>query len=306
MLGYVIRRLFLAAFVLWGVVTVVFVIVRMVPADPALLIAGQTATAEQVAEIRQQMGLDQPLVLQYGQYLGRAVTGNFGNSYTHNVSAVYLIGQVLPNTALLAVLACALAIVVSIPLGVLAALHVNRNGDRMITTISLVIQALPGFWIGVVMLLVFSRALKWLPSAGLVGVQSLILPTVVLALPFIAILTRLTRSGLIEVIGEGYINTARAKGLGELTVVFPHAMRNALIPIVTVIGLQFGTLLGGAVVMETVFSFPGIGKLLVSSIQLRDYNVLQACVVVIAAAFVTVNLLVDLLYAYIDPRVRLS
>lgn len=306
MLGYVVRRLLLAAFVLWGVATVVFVIVRMVPADPALLIAGQTATAEQLAQLRQQMGLDQPLIAQYLQYLGRALVGDFGNSYTHGVPALQLIGQVLPNTALLAFLACILAVAVSIPLGVLAALQVNRLGDRIVTIVSLVIQALPGFWIGVVMLLVFSRMLKWLPSAGLVGPQSLILPTIILALPFIAILTRLTRSGLIEVNGEGYINTARAKGLNEGTVVFPHAMRNALIPIVTVVGLQFGTLLGGAVVTETVFSFPGVGKLLVSSIQLRDYNVLQACVVVIAAAFIIVNLLVDLLYAYIDPRVRLS
>lgn len=306
MLGYVIRRLLLAVFVLWGVATVVFVIVRMVPADPALLIAGQTATVEQVAELRHQMGLDRPLTAQYLQYLQHVVAGDFGNSYTHSVPAVQMIGQVLPNTAMLAVLSCALAIVVSIPLGVLAALQVNRAGDRAVTMVSLIIQALPGFWMGVVMLLFFSRTLKWLPSAGLVGVQSLVLPTIVLALPFIAILTRLTRSGLIEVNGEGYINTARAKGLSELTVVFPHAIRNALIPIVTVIGLQFGTLLGGAVVTETVFSFPGIGKLLVSSIQLRDYNVLQACVLVIAAAFVIVNLLVDVLYAYIDPRVRLS
>ncbi len=306
MLGYIVRRLLLALFVLWGVATVVFVIVRMVPADPALLIAGQTATAEQVAQLRAQMGLDQPWIVQYLEYLQKALAGDFGYSYTHSVPALQLIGQVLPNTALLALLACAVAIVVSIPLGVWAALRVNRLGDRVITTVSLIIQALPGFWIGVVMLLVFSRMLKWLPSAGLVGPQSLILPTLVLALPFIAILTRLTRSGLIEVNSEGYINTARAKGLREVTVVFPHAMRNALIPIVTVVGLQFGTLLGGAVVTETVFSYPGIGKLLVSSIQLRDYNVLQACVVVIAAAFVIVNLLVDLLYAFIDPRVRLS
>ncbi len=306
MLGYVVRRLLLAVFVLWGVATVVFVIVRMVPADPALLIAGQTATAEQVAALRQQMGLDQPLIGQYLQYLGQLLTGDFGRSYTHNVPALALIGQVLPNTALLASLACALAVLVSIPLGVLSALRVNRLGDRLITTMSLIVQALPGFWIGVVALLVFSRWLKWLPSAGLAGPQSLILPTIVLALPMIAILTRLTRSGLIEVNSEGYINTARAKGLSETTVIFPHAIRNALIPIVTVVGLQFGTLLGGAVVTETVFSFPGIGRLLVSSIQLRDYNVLQACVVVVAAAFVLVNLLVDLLYAYIDPRVRLS
>lgn len=306
MLSYVVRRLLLAVFVLWGVATVVFVIVRMVPADPALLIAGQTATVEQVEALRQQMGLDLPLIVQYGRYLSSVLVGDFGNSYTHSVPALELIGQVLPNTALLAFLSCLLAVVVSIPLGVLSALRVNRLGDRLVTTISLVIQALPGFWIGVVLLLVFSRTLKWLPSAGMIGPQSLLLPTIVLALPLIAILTRLTRSGLIEVNGEGYINTARAKGLSEVTVIFPHAMRNALIPIVTVVGLQFGTLLGGAVVTETVFSFPGIGKLLVSSIQLRDYNVLQACVVVIAAAFVVVNLLVDLLYAYIDPRVRLS
>jgi peptide/nickel transport system permease protein len=306
MLGYVIRRLLLAVFVLWGVATVVFIIVRMVPADPALLIAGDSATAEQLAALRHQMGLDLPLIVQYGQYLGEAITGNFGNSYMLGVPAMYLIGQALPNTALLALLACGLALVVSFPLGLLAALRVNRFGDRAVTSGSLIVQALPGFWVGVVLLLVFSRTLKWLPSAGLTNVQSLILPTIVLALPFIAILTRLTRSGLLEVIGEGYIQTARAKGLPERTVIFPHAIRNALIPIVTVVGLEFGTLLGGAVITETVFSFPGIGRLLVSSIQVRDYNVVQACVVIIAAAFVVINLLVDLLYAYLDPRMRLA
>lgn len=306
MLSYVLQRLLLAVFVLWGVATVVFVIVRLVPADPALLIAGETATDEQIAAIRATMGLDQPLFVQYLQYLGQAVTGDLGASYVHNVPAMTLISQVLPNTALLAALACVLAVAVSIPLGLLAALRVNRFSDRVVTTMSLVMQALPGFWIGVVLLLLFSRTLGWLPSAGLQGPQSLILPTIVLALPLIAILTRLTRSGLIEVNGEGYINTARAKGLSERIVVFPHAIRNALIPIVTVVGLQFGTLLGGAVVTETVFSFPGVGRLLVSSIQQRDYNVVQACVVVIAVAFVVINFLVDLLYAYIDPRVRLS
>jgi len=306
MVGYVIRRLLLAVFVLWGVATVVFVIVRMVPADPALLIAGETATPQQLAELRHQMGLDLPLIVQYGRYLGDALVGNFGNSYVLSVPAMYLIGQALPNTALLAVLALLLALAVSFPLGLLAALRVNRFGDRAVTTGSLIVQALPGFWVGVVLLLVFSRTLKWLPSAGLTDVQSLILPTIVLALPFIAILTRLTRSGLLEVIGEGYIQTARAKGLPERTVIFPHAIRNAIIPIITVVGLEFGTLLGGAVITETVFSFPGIGRLLVSSIQVRDYNVVQACVVIIAAAFVIINLIVDLLYAYLDPRMRLA
>ncbi|WP_344201734.1 ABC transporter permease [Pseudolysinimonas kribbensis] len=305
MLGYVLRRLLLAVFVLWGVATVVFIVVRMVPADPALLIAGETATPQQLAALRHDMGLDQPLILQYLQYLGKAVVGDFGNSYLQSVPAMFLIGQVLPNTALLAVLACALALVVSFPLGLIAALRVNGLADRAVTTSSLVVQALPGFWVGVVLLLIFSRTLKWLPSAGLTNAQSLILPAIVLALPFIAILTRLTRSGLLEVVGEGYIQTARAKGLAERTVIFPHAIRNATIPIVTVVGLEFGTLLGGAVITETVFSFPGVGRLLVTSIQTRDYNVAQACVIIIAVAFVLINLLVDLLYAYLDPRMRL-
>jgi peptide/nickel transport system permease protein len=306
MLGYVIRRVLLAVFVLWGVASVVFVIVRMVPADPALLIAGDSASPEQLATLRHQMGLDLPMIVQYGKYLGDALVGNFGNSFLQGVPAMSLIGQALPNTALLAVLACALALVVSFPLGLLAALRVNRFADRVVTIGSLIVQALPGFWVGVVLLLIFSRTLKWLPSAGLTNIQSLILPTIVLALPFIAILTRLTRSGLLEVMGEGYIQTARAKGLSERTVIFPHAIRNATIPIITVVGLEFGTLLGGAVITETVFSFPGIGRLLVASIQVRDYNVVQACVVIIASAFVIINLIVDLMYAYLDPRMRLA
>jgi ABC-type dipeptide/oligopeptide/nickel transport system permease component len=306
MLGYIVRRLLLAIFVLWGVVTVVFVIVRLVPADPALLIAGETATPEQLAALRNQMGLDQPLIAQYALYIREALTGSFGNSYAHGVPATQLIAKVLPNTALLAVLACALAVVVSFPLGLLAALRVDRFSDRAVTAGSLITQALPGFWVGVVLMLVFSRTLHWLPSAGLDSWQSLIMPTIVLALPFIAILTRLTRSGLLEVVGEGYIQTARAKGLSERLVVFPHAVRNATIPIITVIGLEFGTLLGGAVITETVFAFPGIGRLLVQSIELRDYNVAQACVLVIASSFVLVNLIVDLLYGYLDPRVRLA
>ncbi len=306
MLGFVVRRLLLAVFVLWGTVTVVFVVVRLVPADPAILIAGDTATPEQLAEIRAQMGLDQPLILQYLGYLGDALTGNFGRSYTQFVPAMDLVAQVLPNTVLLAFLAVTLAFLVSFPLGLLAALRVNRFSDRAVTTLSLLTQSLPGFWVGVVLMLVFSRQLNWLPSAGLDSPQSLILPTITLALPLIAILTRMTRSGLIEVIGEGYVTTARAKGLQEPTVIFAHAVRNAMIPVVTLVGLQFGTLLGGAVITETVFSFPGIGRLLVSSIHVRDYTVVQACVVIIAAAFVLVNLVVDVLYGYLDPRMRVA
>lgn len=300
------RRIFLAIFVLWGVATVVFAIVRLVPADPAQLIAGDSATPEQLAALRSQMGLDKPLFDQYISYLLGAIQGDFGASYTQSVPAMSLIAEAFPNTALLALLAVVFALLVSFPLGVLAAVKVNSRLDRSVTVGSLIVQALPGFWLSVVLLLIFSRKLKWLPSSGIVGPESLILPALVVSLPLIAVLTRLIRSGLIEVNGEGYINTARAKGLGETRILFSHAIRNAMIPIVTVVGLQIGTLLGGAVITETVFSFPGIGKLLVSSIHVRDYNVVQACVVVIAAAFVLINLLVDLLYAYLDPRVRLA
>ncbi|HLT66850.1 ABC transporter permease [Homoserinibacter gongjuensis] len=306
MLGYTIRRVLLAVFVLWGVVTVVFIIVRLVPADPALLIAGMDATPEQLAELRKRMGLDQPLIVQYFAYLAGAVTGDFGNSYTQGVPVMTLVGQALPNTALLAVLACMLAVVVSFPLGLLAALRVNRPTDRIVTTASLLTQSLPGFWVGVVLMLVFSQMLKLLPSTGFSSPAALVLPVVTVALPFIAILTRMTRSGLLEVVGEGYITTARAKGLSERIVIFIHATRNALIPVITVVGLEFGTLLGGAVITETVFSFPGIGKLLVGSILTRDYALVQACVMLIAAAFVVVNLVVDLVYGYLDPRVRLA
>ena len=306
MLGYTIRRVLLAVFLLWGVVTVVFIIVRLVPADPALLIAGMDATPEQLAELRKRMGLDQPLIVQYFAYLAGAVTGDFGNSYTQGVPVMTLVGQALPNTALLAVLACMLAVVVSFPLGLLAALRVNRPTDRIVTTASLLTQSLPGFWVGVVLMLVFSQMLKLLPSTGFSSPAALVLPVVTVALPFIAILTRMTRSGLLEVVGEGYITTARAKGLSERIVIFIHATRNALIPVITVVGLEFGTLLGGAVITETVFSFPGIGKLLVGSILTRDYALVQACVMLIAAAFVVVNLVVDLVYGYLDPRVRLA
>lgn len=306
MVGYLVRRLLLAVFVLWGVATTVFVIVRVVPADPAMLIAGSDAPPEQLVQLRKDLGLDQSYLAQYGDFLTSALSGDLGMSYALKQPAVTLIGQVLPNTALLALLACAVAVLIAFPLGLAAALRVDTPVDRVVTTGSLFTQALPNFWIGVVLLLIFSRTLKWLPSVGLDGFQSLVLPTIVLALPFVSVLTRMIRNGLLEVMGESYIQTARSKGLSERIVVFRHAVRNAAIPVVTIVGLQFGTLLGGAVVTESVFSFPGIGRLLVTSIQLRDYNVVQACVLVIAAVFVIINLVVDLLYGLLDPRVRLA
>lgn len=291
---------------LWGAVTVVFVALRVLPADPAQLILGPEATAEQIANLRAQMNLDEPVLVQYAAYLRGVATGDFGVSYRLNVPAMDLVLERFPATAALATAAMLLAVVLGLALGVVSALRVNRPSDRAISVVSLAMQSLPQFWIGLVLILVFARALKLLPSGGNETPAHYILPAVTLSLTFMALLTRLTRSGLLEVINEGYIQTARAKGLNESTVIYPHAIRNALIPIVTVVGLQSGQLLGGAVIVETVFAWPGVGRLLIEAMSNRDYDVVQASVVFIAAVFVLINLVVDLLYGVLDPTIRLE
>ena len=270
-----------------------------------MLILGSDATQEEIDALRAEMGLDRSIVAQYGIFLGDMVQGDFGDSYRQQTDAMGLVLERLPATIKLAVAALSIAVVVGIPLGLIAALRVNGFVDRAVSAVSLMLQSLPGFWVGIVFILVFSRTLQWFPSGGSGSWKHLVLPAVTLALPFIAILTRMTRSGLLEVINESYIQTARAKGLSERIVIFPHAMRNALIPIVTVVGLQFGQLLGGAVIIETVFAWTGVGRLLIDAIGQHDYNVVQAAIVVIATFFVVINLIVDLLYGYLDPRVRL-
>jgi len=295
-----------SVFVLWGAITVVFIVLRLVPADPAQMILGSDATPAELAALRAKLGLDQPLAVQYGTYLLDMLRGDFGTSFRLQQPAMELVLERFPATALLAVSALTLAVLVGVPLGVAAALNPHRFIDRFVSFLSLMLQSLPGFWVGIVLILVFARTLKLLPSAGNGTFAHLILPTVMLALPFIAVLTRMTRSGLLEVSHEGYIQTARAKGLPERVVIMPHAIRNALIPIVTIVGLQFGGLLGGAVITETVFAWPGVGRMLVEAINQRDYNIVQAAILLITGIFVVVNLLVDLLYAYLDPRVRLA
>jgi peptide/nickel transport system permease protein len=305
MAAYLVRRLLFSVVILWGAVTIVFVVLRLVPADPAVLILGSDATEEEIDALRAEMGLDRSIVAQYGIFLTDVLQGDFGDSYRQQTDAMGLVLERLPATIKLAVAALSIAVVIGIPLGLVAALRVNGFVDRAVSAVSLLLQSLPGFWVGIVFILVFSRTLKWFPSGGSESWKHLVLPAVTLALPFIAILTRMTRSGLLEVINESYIQTARAKGLSERIVIFPHAMRNALIPIVTVVGLQFGQLLGGAVIIETVFAWTGVGRLLIDAIGQRDYNVVQAAIVVIATFFVVINLIVDLLYGYLDPRVRL-
>ncbi len=304
--AYVVRRLFFSLFVLWGAVTIIFVVLRLVPGDPAYIMLGPDADQTQVDALRAQLGLDHSLIQQYATYLANVVHLDFGQSFRLNADSMSLVLQRVPATIQLASTALLLSLLIGLPMGVIAALRANSWVDRSISVFSLMGQSTPSFWLGIVLILVFARGLQVLPSAGSGTWSHLVLPTITLALPFLAILVRLTRSGLLEVVHEGYVQTARAKGLGEGIVILVHALRNALIPIVTVVGLQFGALLGGTVIVETVFAWPGVGRLLIDSIGRRDYGVVQASILLVATIFVCINLLVDLLYGFLDPRVRLA
>ncbi len=306
MTGYVLRRLGYSVFVLWGALTIVFIAVRILPGDPAQLMLGATATEEDVAALQGRLGLDQPLIAQYGTFLTDVARLDFGDSLRVNRSAAGEVAARIGQTALLAAVALVLALAISFPLGVLAALRPRSFLDRLVSVVSLVGQSVPSFWLGIVFILIFARELRWLPSAGSESVSHLVLPALTLALPLVGVMTRLVRSGLVDVLVEDYIRTARAKGLAPDRVLRGHAMRNMLIPVITVIGLQAGNLLGGAVIVETVFAWPGIGRLLVEAIDNRDYPVIQAVILLITATFVLINLLVDLSYGWLDPRIRLG
>jgi peptide/nickel transport system permease protein len=304
--AFLIRRLVHAVFVVWGVITVIFVVMRLVPGDPATLLLGTSAGPGQIAELRHRLGLDQSPILQYAHYLGGVLRLDFGTSYLSGQSAVSLIAQRAGASAYLAIVAAALSIVAGVPLGMLAARTAGRLTDRLVSTASTVAQALPNFWLGIVLILIFSRFLQLVPSEGDQTWDSVVMPAVTLALPFVGIIVRLMRGDLIEVMNQGYIQTARAKGLSEATVLRAHAIRNSLIPVVTVAALEIGTLLGGAVVVETVFAWPGVGRLLIDSINNRDFSVVQAAVAFIAVIFVVVNLVVDVVYGLLDPRIRMA
>lgn len=306
MLGYTVRRLLFSLVVVWGVLTIIFAVVRLVPGDPATLLLGSDATAADIAAARRELGLADSLLAQYARFMTQAVQLDFGDSFRFRTDAVDLVLSRTGATFRLAAVAMLIALAVSFLFGVIAALRPRGLADRLISFLSLLGQSLPTFWVGIVLILIFARELRLLPSAGDATPAHVVLPAVTLALPFTSILTRLIRSGLLEILGEGYIQTARAKGLRETSVLVRHAIRNMLIPVVTVSGLQFGALLGGTVVVEKVFAWPGLGRLLVDAIENRDYTVIQASVAFIAIIFVLVNLAVDLLYGYIDPRVRVS
>jgi len=304
MARYLLRRLLAAGLVVWGVLTIIFLVVRVIPGDPAAVLLGTFATAELVAEQRTKMGLDRPLATQYVLFIRQAILGDWGRSYHEGRPAFTLVIERLPATLELAVAAIVTTTVLSLVLGSLAARRAQSPLDRAIGAASLLGQAIPNFWLGLVFILVFARRLNWLPSFGRETVWHLVLPTATLSVQLIGVMTRLIRAGILETMGQEFVRTARAKGLAEGAVLARHVYRNMLIPVVTMLGLQLGALLGGVVILETVFAWPGLGRLIVTAINNRDYPVVQAAITLAAVIVVLVNLLVDLTYAYLDPRIR--
>lgn len=312
MTAYIIRRLLLAIPTMIGVSFLVFLSVRLVPGDPAIALAGELATPEIVAQVRADLGLDDPLVVQYFTYLGFAIQGDLGQSIRSGLPVIEEIELRLPRTLLLTFVSLIVAGAIGIPLGIASATRPNSLFDTGSMIFALLGVSMPIFWLGLMLMILFAVLLPdWLnlsgpllPPTGSGTWQHMVMPVTALAANSMALQARMTRACMLEVLGQDYIRTARAKGQHERIVIYFHALRNALLPIVTIIGLQFGTLLGGAVLTETVFSWPGIGRLLVDSIGYRDYPVIQGTVLVIAFGFVLTNLLVDVLYAFLDPRIQ--
>ncbi|MFT5144096.1 MAG: peptide/nickel transport system permease protein [Rhodothermales bacterium] len=303
MLRYIAGRLLQTVFILWAVASIAFLL-TLLSGDPATLMIGEHWTAEQVAAFRDYMGFDRPLLVQYVEYLGRILQGDFGVSVRQQVPVTQLILERFPATAELTLAAFAIIIVVAIPVGVLSAVRRNSPADRIAMGGALLAQSVPTFWLGILFILVFGVTLRWLPISGRGSPLHLILPAITLATFSTARIARLVRSSMLDVLSHDYIRTARAKGLPPWKVNYGHALRNALIPVVTLLGLELGSLLGGALVTETVFAYPGIGRLTIQAIQARDLPLVQGVITFGAMLFVIANLLVDLSYSYLDPRIR--
>lgn len=304
-----VKRLLLTLPVLWVVVSVVFLLIHLVPGDPVVQMLGEGATAADVSMLRHAYGLDAPLGTQYGRYLSGMARGDLGQSLRLRDSVMHLVLQRYPYTLALALTALALGVLTSVPAGVWAATHRDGWQDRMVGVISLAGLSFPNFALGPILILLFSIRLGWTPVSGAGSgwgfLTHLVLPAVTLGMGLAAILTRMVRTAMLEELGQDYIRTARAKGLTERAVVYRHALRNALVPVLTVVGLQFGSLLAGAIVTETIFSLPGIGRLTLSAISNRDYALVQGCILVIGLTYVGVNLLTDIAYTLVNPRMRM-
>ena len=301
-----IKRFFSIFPVIFGVLLLTFLLVHLVPGDPVEVMLGESANAADRAQLSADLGLDQSLLVQFGRYLNKLAHGDLGVSIHSKKPITDLLAERLPATAKLALFALSFAIFIGLPLGILAALNVKKWPDKLANLLSLTISAMPHFWMGPMLMMVFALWLGWLPVSGMETTSSIILPALTLGFGLAAILTRMTRASMLEILHEDFIRTARAKGLNESTVILRHALRAALLPIITVLGLQLGSLLAGAVITETVFAWDGIGRLLVESIEKRDYPVTQACVMVVALTYVLVNFVTDLVYTKIDPRVRFA
>ncbi|MGD8763480.1 MAG: ABC transporter permease [Desulfobacteraceae bacterium] len=304
MYNYLIKRLLSTIPVLIGISLLLFFMLRMLPGDPAQVLAGQMATPEEIENIRHQLGLDRPIYEQYAVYMSHLVRFDLGRSARTQNPVTVEIWARLPNTILLAVVAITLACLFGIPAGIISAVRPYSWTDYLVTMSALFGISMPVFWLGLMLVVVFAVILKWLPAGGTGSWQHVILPSFTLAAFVVAFIARMTRSTMLETLSQDFTTTARSKGLKEQVVIVKHALRNALIPIITVVGLQFGSLLAGAVLTETVFAWPGLGRLLYDSISARDYPMIQGVILIFGLLYIFVNLVVDLIYAFVDPRIR--
>ncbi|MGH9313217.1 MAG: nickel ABC transporter permease [Vicinamibacterales bacterium] len=306
MIRFLLRRLILTVPVLLGVATLVFALIHLVPGDPAVSMLGEGATTEEVDTLRTKLGLNRPLLEQYGTFLSGLVRGDFGTSFRFGTPVGREIAARIPNTAVLAVAAMAVALAIALPLGILAAVFRGTLVDHAAMTAALVGISMPNFWLGPLVAILFAVKLGWLPVSGTGSPAHLVLPALTLGAALAAVLARMTRASLLEELRELYVVAGRARGLSRARVVLRHALRNSLIPIVTIIGLQLGAVLTGTIITETIFAWPGLGRLLVQAIGFRDYPLIQGCILFIAVTYVAMNLITDVAYGALDPRIRLG
>jgi ABC-type dipeptide/oligopeptide/nickel transport system permease component len=304
MLRYLVRRVLQTVPVFVGVATLVFSLIHLVPGDPAQSMLGEGASPQEVSALRERLGLDRPLLVQYGAFVGGLLRGDLGTSFRYGTPVTGEIASRFPRTAELAAAAMVVAICLAIPLGILAAIYRDTAVDYGAMTVSLAGISMPNFWLGPLLAILFSVKLGWLPVSGTGDWTHLVLPAVTLGAALAAILARMTRASLLDELGALYVLAARARGVSRVRAVLVHAFRNSLIPVVTIIGLQLGAVLTGTIITETIFAWPGVGRLLIQSINFRDYPLVQGCILLIAVTYVGMNLLTDLVYGWLDPRIR--
>lgn len=306
MVNYIVRRLLMLVPMLLGVSVAVFLILHLIPGDPARMAAGPDASEADIEQIRINYGLDRSFIVQYGIYLRKVLQGDLGESFQTLAPVTEGILRTFPATLELAAAGMLIAVLLGVPIGIYSALHPRGAADRLVTSLAVLGISMPGFFLGLVLMLVFASMLNWLPPTGRGSLTHLVLPSVTLGLPYVATFARLTRSSMLDVFSEDFIRTARAKGLSWRKVTYRHALRNASIPLVTMLGLDFGRLLGGAVIVEKVFAWPGMGRYMVDAIMVRDIYVVQGTILVFAASVVVINLIVDVIYGALDPRIAYS